>query len=111
MQRKKLFGYLLIVRASCVEQMARHVTTCATVSENSHQNKEVQPQLSGELQGKAIISALFYNQSSVLSKAYNEIALGIHINSCTREQSITNKISHIKMKATVTYWHYTMTMI
>ena len=40
---------LLIARAMCVERIARHIKTGAGVSEDSYQNTEGQPQLSGEL--------------------------------------------------------------
>ena len=86
---------LLIARAMCVERMARHVKTGAGISETSYQNEDGQPQLSGELQGKADVPVLFCNQSSVFLKSHNKIATGLHINSCTRERSINhNNISY-----------------
>ena len=81
---------LLIARAMCVERIARHIKTGAGVSEDSYQNTEGQPQLSGELQGKAGVPTLFCNQSSVLPKAHNDITPGLHLNSCTRNQKITH---------------------
>ena len=51
--------------------------------------------MTGELQGKANVPGLFFQQSSVLLHAHNEIAPGLLIDSCTKERSIThNNISY-----------------
>ena len=57
--------------------MTRHVKTGAGVSSVSYQNEEGQPQLTGKLQGKADVPALFCQQSLVLLRAHNEIAPGL----------------------------------
>ena len=87
-QDQNIDANLLLTRDLCVEKLQRHIKTGLGVPVSTYQQEKEEPQVGGEVQCKAGVSALYTLISSILIESHRAIAPGLCLQSCTRARAI-----------------------